>query len=83
MVPRLKRDVAELQQRAIASLILAIELFNRPNDLGRADTVLILLHHAFEMLLKAVIKERTGTVQAADGRRTLKFLQCLGACVGN
>ncbi len=51
-MPKAKRDVAELKGRAINSLVLGIELFNRPHDQGRSESVLILLHHAFEMLLK-------------------------------
>lgn len=63
-MPRTKRDVAELKKRAINSLVLAIELFNRPHYDGRAESVLMLLHHAFEMLLKAIIRDKTGTVHA-------------------
>jgi len=47
-MPREKRDVKELKQRAIHSLVLAIELFNRPHEDGRPEGTLILLHHAFE-----------------------------------
>ena len=63
-MPHCKRDVQELKSRAIHSLVLAIEIFNRPHDQGRSEAVLIFLHHAFEMLLKAIIKEKTGTVHA-------------------
>ena len=45
-MPREKRDVKELKQRAIHSLVLAIELFNRPHEDGRPEGTLILLHHA-------------------------------------
>ena len=31
-MPRNKRDVAELRKRALNSLVLAIELFNRPHE---------------------------------------------------
>ena len=64
-VATLKRDVTELKRRAVNSLVLGIELFNRPHDQGRSESVLILLHHAFEMLLKAIIKD----VNAADDER--------------
>ena len=76
-MPRTKRDVAELKKRAINSLVLGIELFNRPHDQGRAEGVLILLHHAFERLLKAVIKDRTGTVHAKGGKYSYGFGKCL------
>ncbi|MCL4553394.1 MAG: hypothetical protein M1305_07600 [Candidatus Marsarchaeota archaeon] len=74
---RLKRGVLELRKRAIDSLVLAIELFNRPYDNGRAEAVLIHLHHAFEMLLKAGILDRTGTVHVKGGKYTYSFGQCL------
>lgn len=76
-MPKAKRDVSELKGRAINSLVLSIELFNRPHDQGRAEGVLILLHHAFEMLLKAIIKDRTGTVHAKGEKYSFGFDKCL------
>lgn len=76
-MPKAKRDVSELKGRAINSLVLGIELFNRPHDQGRAEGVLILLHHAFEMLLKAIIKDRTGTVHAKGEKYSFGFDKCL------
>ncbi|BCV22766.1 DUF3644 domain-containing protein [Moorella sp. Hama-1] len=76
-MPRIKRDVVELKKRAINSLVLAIELFNRPHDQGRAEGVLILLHHAFEMLLKAIIKQRKGTIHEKGEKYTYTFDKCL------
>jgi hypothetical protein len=76
-MPKAKRDVSELKGRAINSLVLSIELFNRPHDQGRAEGVLILLHHAFEMLLKAIIKSKTGTVHAKGEKYSYGFDKCL------
>lgn len=76
-MPRAMRDVAELKKRAINSLVLGIELFNRPHDKGRSESVLILLHHSFEMLLKAIIKDKTGTVHAKGEKYTYGFDKCL------
>lgn len=76
-MPKAKRDVAELKKRAINSLVLGIELFNRPHDQGRSESVLILLHHAFEMLLKAVVKDRTGTFHAKGEKYSYGFDKCL------
>lgn len=76
-MPRLKRDVAELKTRAVNSLVLAIELFNRPHDPGRAESVLMLLHHGFEMLLKAIIKNHTGIVHAKGEKYSYGFDKCL------
>ena len=72
-MPRTKRDVAELKKRAINSLVLGIELFNRPHEDGRPEGTLILLHHAFEMILKAVIKDKTGTVHAKGEKYSYGF----------
>jgi len=76
-MPRAKRDVAELKKRAINSLVLGIELFNRPHEQGRAEGVLIFLHHSFEMLLKAIIKDKTGTIHANGEKYTYGFDKCL------
>lgn len=74
---RTKRDVAELKTRAINSLVLAIELFNRPHDQCRTEAVLILLHHSFEMLLKAIIQQRVGSIYAPGAKFTHGFDKCL------
>lgn len=76
-MPREKRDVKELKERAINSLVLAIELFNRPHENARSEATLILLHHSFEMLLKAIIKNKTGTVHAKDDKYSYGFDKCL------
>ena len=76
-MPRTKRDVAELKKRAINSLVLGIELFNRPHENGRPEGTLILLHHGFEMILKAVIKDKTGTVHTKGEQYSYGFDKCL------
>ena len=76
-MPKAKRDVAELRNRAVNSIVLGIELFNRPHESGRAETVLILLHHAFEMILKAAIRDRTGTVHDKQTKYSYGFDKCL------
>lgn len=47
------------------SLSLAVELFNRPVQTARASSVLLLLGHAFEMLLKAAIYQARGRIRDA------------------
>lgn len=51
----MRKEARLLLQRALDSLLLAIEHFNRPSDRGRTEAVLIHLDHSFEMLLKAAI----------------------------
>jgi len=73
----LHADAVALQERGIASLTLAIELFNRPNDRGRIEAVLILLHHSFEMLLKAVLVAKLSKPCIDERGYSHSFDQCL------
>ena len=76
-MPRHSRDVVALRKRATNSLILGIELFNRPMERGRAEAVIILIHHSFEMLLKAAIKKETGVVHSKNTNYAYGFRKCL------
>ena len=73
----MKAEARHLRDKAIASLLLAIELFNRPHEGGRVDSVLILLDHAFEMLLKASILQRGGRIRRRGESETLGFDACV------
>lgn len=70
-------DVAALRDRALESLQLAIELFNRPTNTARASTVLMLSHHAFELLLKSIITAQTGTAIDDERGYSYGFDKCL------
>ena len=70
-------DVSALRKRALEALTLAIELFNRPHNCARRESVLILLHHSFEMLLKSIIVERTGTAFDEATGYSYTFDTCL------
>jgi HEPN domain-containing protein len=67
---RLRRDTRRFKRRAINSLLLAIEMFNRPHEAGRTEAVLMLLQHAFEMCLKAAIYEKRRAI--SDSRASIK-----------
>jgi len=73
----MKRESGLLFTKAVDSLVLSIEHYNRPWDRGRVDTVLILLDHAFEMLLKAAILHRGGAIRKPREKQTMKFDECL------
>ena len=77
----MKREAKHLLTRAVDSLVLSIEHFNRPHDRGRTETVLILGDHAFEMLLKAAITHRGGKIRKRKAPNTLGFEGCLNACI--
>jgi hypothetical protein len=76
----LKRKTRSLIERAQDSLVLGIELFNRPQDAGRIDGVLFCLDHAFEMLLKAVLFEKTGRIRGPREKKNYGFDKCLNLC---
>lgn len=75
---RLRQNTRRLKERALNSLVLAIEFFNRPQEAGRVEATLIFLQHAFETLLKAKIWEERGTITEPRGRISHRFDKCLG-----
>ena len=60
----MKKEARLLHNKAVDSLVLSIEFFNRPVERARADSVLILMDHAFETLLKAAIVHQGGRIRA-------------------
>lgn len=79
----IKKEPASLLRKSIDSLALAVELFNRPSDVGRSDSVLILLDHAFEMLLKAGILHRGGRIRDPGMSNTIGFNACVSRARSN
>lgn len=73
----MKKEVKHLYRKAIDSLTLSIELFNRPHDCARVHGVLIFMDHAFEMLLKAAILHKGGKIREKRARETLGFSSCV------
>lgn len=58
----MKREVRSLLDKCLDGLVLAVELFNRPDETARVAGVLIVLDHSVEMLLKATIVHRDGRI---------------------
>lgn len=73
----MKREAKLLLNKACDSLLLSIELFNRPLDRGRVSGVLIQLDHSFEMLLKAAILDRGGRIRDRGAKETIGFDACV------
>lgn len=73
----MKREAKLLLSKACDSLVLSIELFNRPHDRGRVSSTLIQLDHAFEMLLKAAILHRRGRIRERRAMETIGFDACV------
>lgn len=69
----MKKEAKYLFQKAIDSLTLSIEIFNRPNDCGRIHGVLIFMDHSFEMLLKASIIHKGAKIKGKGEKETIGF----------
>lgn len=65
------------------SLVLAIEIFNRPMDTSRKEGTLLLLNHSLEMLLKAILFEKTGKIKAKRDKFNYGFEKCINICLAN
>lgn len=79
----MKKEVRLLLERAINSLVLSIEHFNRPWDRGRVETVLIMLDHSFEMLLKAAILHNGEKIRSKGESETYGFDKCVRVSISN
>lgn len=73
----LKKESRLLKEKATSSLLLSIDHFNRPWDVGRLEAVLILLDHSFEMLLKSAILLRGGRIRKPREKNTIGFDDCV------
>jgi hypothetical protein len=73
----MRKEARLLRVKATESLVLSIELFNRPNDSRRVHAVLILLDHALEMLFKAAIVHRGGRIREPRSKQTIGFDACV------
>lgn len=79
----MRKQARLLLERALNSLLLAIEHFNRPSDRGRIEAVLIHLDHSFEMLLKAAILHLGGRIREPRAKQTIGFDKCVRKCVSD
>jgi len=79
----MKKEARLLLNRAIDSLLLAIEHFNRPWDRGRTEAVLMLLDHSFEMLLKSAIVHKGATIRERRATQTIGFDPCIRKCLSD
>jgi hypothetical protein len=73
----MKKETRLLLNKAGDSLLLAVEHFNRLDSRGRAEAVLILLDHSFEMLLKASLLHRGDAIRRKDEPQTIGFDECV------
>jgi hypothetical protein len=76
----MKRETRLLLDHALDSLVLSIELFNRPWDQGRKEAVLIFLDRSFELLLKSSIVHLGGRIREPRAKETIGFDKCVRKC---
>lgn len=81
IIDKMKREAKVLMNKALDSLFLSIDHFNRPYDRGRPEAVLIFLDRAFELLLKSAIVERGGKIRGSRDNETIGFDKCVRKCV--
>ena len=65
----MRKECKTLHLKAVDSMVLAVDHFNRVWDRGRSEAVLILLDRAFELLLKAIIVHRAGGQAIRDKKK--------------
>jgi hypothetical protein len=73
-----------LYAKAVDSLVLAVDHFNRAWDRARPEAVLILLDRSFELLLKSIIVDRRGSIREKGKTEiTIGFNACLRKCLSD
>lgn len=73
----MRREAALLKAKAISSLRQMVTSFNGINDDGRQSAIVRDLQHAFEMLLKAALREKNVRVFDKKSGRSIGFDKCV------
>jgi hypothetical protein len=74
----MRRRVPQLlREKAIASLRRGVTAFNSFDDEGRQTAVMLALQHAFEMVLKAALRERGVEVFDKKSGKSFGYEKCL------
>ena len=79
----MQREAKLLLKKAVDSLVLAIEHFNRPHGTSREEAVLILLDRSFELLLKAALVYKKRNIREKNANQTIGFDKCVRKCVSD
>ena len=75
----MRREAKLLLDKGISSLITSVDFFNSSRDVGRSTAVLLMLDHAFEMLLKAALVQRGADIKTKEKIEgdTISFVECV------
>lgn len=77
----MRRKTGLLKSAATESLTLSIELFNRPVETGRQQSVVLLAAHSFEMLLKAIIYQERGRIRDKGDLYSYGLEKTINICI--
>ncbi|MDJ1161405.1 hypothetical protein QHI69_05735 [Burkholderia gladioli pv. gladioli] len=80
---KLKRDTRTLKQHGLASLRRGLEIFNGYDDRGRTESVLLHLQHSSEMLVKALLVQRSQPVFDKEKGTSIGLERALNVATSN
>jgi hypothetical protein len=80
---RIKKEPRQLLSKAVESLMLSTELFNRHSDNARGHSVIMFVDHSFEMLLKSSILHKGGSIHDPGGRNSISFKTAFGRALSD
>jgi hypothetical protein len=72
-----RKEVRLLHSKAQDSILLAVDHFNRVEDRGRPEAVLVLLDRSLELLLKAALLHRGDRIRDNRASNTIGFDACV------
>lgn len=73
----MKKEVRLLKSKAEESLVLSVDHFNRVEDLGRPEAVLVLMDRGLELLLKASLVHVGSKIRDRRDANTIGFDPCV------
>jgi hypothetical protein len=79
----MRKEAHALLGKSLDSLMLAIEIFNRPSEQGRTEAVLIFLDRAFELFLKSALRHKNRSIREKGANETYGFDKCVRICVSD
>jgi len=80
---KLKRDARTLKLKAIASLRRGLEVFNSHDEQGRTESVLLHLQHCSEMLMKAILVQKSKAVFDKEKGTSIGLEKALNVATSN
>ena len=77
----MKREARLLLEKALDSVVLSVEIFNRPWHRGRPEGALIFIGRALELFMKAALVHRGYRSRESQYSNTFGFEKCVNKCI--